>query len=212
MGDGVLAERPQACRRCGSDAPPRSQRTCAERARPKSDRRIAFRIGINIGDIIIEDDDIFGDGVNVAARLERLAEPGGICVGAQRLQPGVDQGHLRLRVDGRARRSKNIPEPVIAYRSDGTDGPIRDLVWNSARNLRSRRLAGVSRRGRPRSGSGGMGVAFWLQPVAALRGTLRAPRVARPLPERTINRVLPFGKIFSDPRARVLRRRHHRGL
>ena len=47
------------------------------------ERRIAFRIGINLGDIIIEDDDIFGDGVNVAARLEGLAEPGGICVTAR---------------------------------------------------------------------------------------------------------------------------------
>ena len=44
------------------------------------DRRIAFRIGINVGDIILEDGDIYGDGVNVAARLEGLAEPGGICL------------------------------------------------------------------------------------------------------------------------------------
>ena len=46
------------------------------------DQRIVFRIGINLGDIIVEDDDIFGDGVNVAARLEALAEPGGICISA----------------------------------------------------------------------------------------------------------------------------------
>jgi adenylate cyclase len=46
-------------------------------------RRIEFRIGINVGDIVVEDGDIFGDGVNVAARLEGLAEPGGICVSAR---------------------------------------------------------------------------------------------------------------------------------
>src|SRR5215831_13600800 len=45
------------------------------------ERRIRFRIGINLGDVIAEEQDIFGDGVNVAARLEALAEPGGICVG-----------------------------------------------------------------------------------------------------------------------------------
>jgi adenylate cyclase len=53
------------------------------------DRRIRFRIGINLGDIIVEDDDIFGDGVNVAARLEALAEPGGICVS------GTVRDHIR---------------------------------------------------------------------------------------------------------------------
>src|SRR6266581_3207902 len=45
-----------------------------------TDRRIEFRIGINVGDIVVEDGDIFGDGVNIAARLEALAEPGGICI------------------------------------------------------------------------------------------------------------------------------------
>ena len=51
------------------------------------DKRIEFRIGINVGDVVVEDGDIFGDGVNVAARLEGLAEPGGICVSA-RVQEG----------------------------------------------------------------------------------------------------------------------------
>ena len=62
---------------------------CASRCRRRwqakvaddpEDRRIAFRIGINIGDIIIDGDDIFGDGVNVAARLQEIAPPGGICI------------------------------------------------------------------------------------------------------------------------------------
>src|SRR5215470_4643329 len=48
-----------------------------------ADKRIEFRIGINVGDVVVEDGDIFGDGVNVAARLEGLAQPGGICVSAR---------------------------------------------------------------------------------------------------------------------------------
>ena len=57
------------------------QRAVAEHnADIPEDRRIAYRIGINIGDVIIDGDDIYGDGVNIAARLEGLAEPGGICV------------------------------------------------------------------------------------------------------------------------------------
>src|SRR4029077_10845306 len=57
------------------------QRGMAEREpEVPEDRRIRFRIGVNLGDVIAEEHDIFGDGVNVAARLEALAEPGGICV------------------------------------------------------------------------------------------------------------------------------------
>jgi hypothetical protein len=57
------------------------QRAMAERnAEIAEDKRISFRIGVNLGDVIIDDDDIYGDGVNVAARLEALAEPGGLCI------------------------------------------------------------------------------------------------------------------------------------
>ena len=78
-GDGMLVEFASVVDavRCAVEA----QRGMAERnAETPEEKRIEFRIGINVGDIIIDGDDIFGDGVNVASRLEGLAEPGGICV------------------------------------------------------------------------------------------------------------------------------------
>jgi len=79
------------------------------------DNRIEFRIGINVGDIVVEDGDIFGDGVNVAARLEALAEPGGICVAARVQEDAV--GRLDLIFDDIGERQlKNIARPVRAYR------------------------------------------------------------------------------------------------
>ena len=60
-----------------------------------NDKRIEYRIGINVGDVVVEDGDIFGDGVNVAARLEGLAEPGGICVSA-RVQEDVAGSSISL--------------------------------------------------------------------------------------------------------------------
>ncbi len=80
-----------------------------------SEKRIEFRIGINVGDIIIDRGDIWGDGVNVAARLEALAEPGGICVSG-RVQEDV-QGKLRhIFEDAGEHRLKNIARPVRVYR------------------------------------------------------------------------------------------------
>src|SRR5712671_644201 len=78
-GDGVLIEFPSVVDavRCAVEI----QRGMAERAAAApANRRIDLRMGINIGDIIIDDGDIYGDGVNVAARLEAVAEPGSICV------------------------------------------------------------------------------------------------------------------------------------
>jgi adenylate cyclase len=79
------------------------------------DNRIDFRIGINMGDIVVEDGDIFGDGVNVAARLEALAEPGGICVSA-RVQEDAT-GRLDLTFEDMGEQAlKNIARPIRVYR------------------------------------------------------------------------------------------------
>jgi adenylate cyclase len=81
-----------------------------------NERRIDFRIGINLGDIIVDQNDIFGDGVNLAARLETLAEPGGICVS----RVVRDQVRDKLAVsfeDMGEQRVKNIARPVRAYRA-----------------------------------------------------------------------------------------------
>jgi len=80
-----------------------------------SDDRIEFRIGINVGDIVAEDGDIFGDGVNVAARLEALAEPGGICVSARVQEDAA--GKIDLAFEDIGEQSlKNIVRPVRVYR------------------------------------------------------------------------------------------------
>jgi adenylate cyclase len=79
------------------------------------ERRIRFRIGVNLGDVIVEEHDIFGDGVNVAARLEGLAEPGGICVSARVQEDAV--GKLDLAFEDLGEQAlKNIVRPVRAYR------------------------------------------------------------------------------------------------
>ena len=81
-GDGLLVEFASVVDavRCATEV----QRAMADRNfGVLPDDRIEFRIGVNMGDIVVEDGDIFGDGVNVAARLEGLAEPGGVCVSAR---------------------------------------------------------------------------------------------------------------------------------
>jgi len=81
-GDGLLVEFSSVidALRCATEV----QTSMAERnASVPADKRIEFRIGVHQGDVVIEDDDIFGDAVNIAARLEGLAEPGGICVSAR---------------------------------------------------------------------------------------------------------------------------------
>jgi TolB-like protein/Flp pilus assembly protein TadD len=78
------------------------------------DRQIVYRIGINIGDIIVEGDDIYGDGVNVAARLEGLAEPGGICIARNVVNQIKGKLDVSFRDMGE-QKLKNIPEAVRAY-------------------------------------------------------------------------------------------------
>jgi adenylate cyclase len=112
-GDGMLAEFASVvdAMRCAAEI----QRAMIDRdAQLPDERRIRFRIGINLGDVIAEGDDIFGDGVNVAARLEALAEPGGICVS------GTVHDQIRDRLpypfDDLGEQSvKNIARPVRVY-------------------------------------------------------------------------------------------------
>jgi adenylate cyclase len=112
-GDGLLAEFPSVvdATRCAAEI----QRGMIDRdSQMPDERRIRFRIGINLGDVIAEGEDIFGDGVNVAARLEALAEPGGICVS------GTVHDQIRDRLpyplDNLGEQSvKNIARPVLVY-------------------------------------------------------------------------------------------------
>src|SRR5438876_6337123 len=87
-------------------------------------RRIEFRIGINVGDIVVEDGDIFGDGVNVAARLEGLAEPGGICVSARVREDAAGKLDIAFRDMGE-QQLRNIARPVRAYAVGVAASPIR---------------------------------------------------------------------------------------
>ncbi len=113
-GDGLLAEFTSVVNAvaCAVDIQ-RSMR--ARNASVPVDRRIELRIGVNLGDVIVEGDDIFGDGVNVAARLESIAEPGGVCVsGSVREQVG---NRLPLTFeDAGEQQLKNIAQPVQVYR------------------------------------------------------------------------------------------------
>jgi adenylate cyclase len=112
-GDGLLVEFGSVvdALRCATEV----QREMVERnSGIDVTERVEFRIGINVGDVVVEDGDIFGDGVNVAARLEGIAEPGGICVSA-RVQEDV-AGRLDLTFrDLGDQRLKNIARPVRVY-------------------------------------------------------------------------------------------------
>jgi adenylate cyclase len=91
--------------------------------------RIEFRMGLNVGDVVVEDGDIFGDGVNVAARLEGLAEPGGICVSARVQEDAVGKLDLAFEDMGE-RQLKNIARPVRVYRVRGSEiggGPVSSV-------------------------------------------------------------------------------------
>src|SRR6516225_7140353 len=113
-GDGLLVEFSSVidALRCATEV----QTSMAERnASVPADKRIEFRIGVHQGDVVIEDDDIFGDAVNIAARLEGLAEPGGICVSAR--VRGDAAGKLDLAFEDMGPQElKNIARPLRVYR------------------------------------------------------------------------------------------------
>src|SRR5712671_4500587 len=120
-GDGVLLEFPSIV--AAVECAIAMQKLMAERnADVPEDRRMLFRIGINLGDVLIEGDDILGDGVNIAARLEGIAEPGGICISDEAYR------HVQGKVaaefaDAGEQRLKNIARPVRVYQVQVNGAP-----------------------------------------------------------------------------------------
>jgi len=112
-GDGMLAEFPSAQEavRCAIDI----QTSMAERERDSApDDKIIYRVGINLGDIVFDEDDVFGDGVNVAARLQGLSEPGGVCISDIVHQTIADRLNQPFRDMG-SQRVKNISRPIRVW-------------------------------------------------------------------------------------------------
>jgi adenylate cyclase len=195
-GDGLLAEFASVVDavRCAVEI----QDEMAKRnADVPSDRRIEFRVGINVGDIIIDESDIFGDGVNVAARLEALAAPGGICVSRM----ARDQVRDKLAVsfeDLGEQQVKNIARPVRAYRVV-TDAAVRvAAAAPRRRRWMPRRAIAASIAVLVVLAIGA--AAFWLlyppHPAPTAGG---APATPPALPDKPSIAVLPFANLSGDP-------------
>lgn len=129
LGDGVLVEFPSALEavRCAIDI--QTEMSAREAGRDEASR-IRYRIGINLGDVIIDSDDIFGDGVNVAARLQGLAEPGGICISDTVQQIVLDRVGAPFRDLG-GQRVKNISRIVRVWQwvpDAPVEPPVSDIA------------------------------------------------------------------------------------
>ena len=194
MGDGALVEFASVVDavRCAVLI----QRGMAERnAGIPKDRRIAFRIGINLGDIIIDGDDIYGDGVNVAARLEALAEPGGIFV-SRTVRDHV-RDKLPLALDDLGEHQvKNIARPVRVFRVLADAGAVGQaagrakapLPWRFAALLAAVVILAAA----------ALGVALWLRPWDSAIDAVSNTDPVLPLPDKPSIAVLPFANLSDD--------------
>jgi TolB-like protein/class 3 adenylate cyclase/tetratricopeptide (TPR) repeat protein len=181
------------------------QKGIAERegAEPE-ERRIRYRIGINIGDIVLEGGDIFGDGVNVAARLEGLAEPGGVCI-ARNVYNQV-KGKLDLAFEPMGEHMvKNIAEAITVYRV--LPGPGARLPTTPAaitRALRRYWPAGIAAAGVLVLAAAMAGAWYTLwRPASGPTPPVVAEAAAKPalpLPDKPSIAVLPFENLSGDPR------------
>src|SRR6267378_500613 len=112
-GDGLLAEFPSAVNavRCAAEI---QHGMVVRNGDVPDDKRVSFRIGVNLGDIIVEPEDIFGDDVNIASRLEALAEPGGICI-SRAVRDRIGERLPYSFEDIGEQSVKNIAHPVHVY-------------------------------------------------------------------------------------------------
>jgi hypothetical protein len=167
-------------------------------AETPEDKRIIFRVGINLGDVIAEPDDIYGDGVNVAARLEALAEPGGICI--SRMVRDQIRDKLPYYFEDMGEQSvKNIARPVRVY-AWRPEGP--------AALLHPRLPAQLSWRGRAIGGAAAAAAlvtvcgAWWFWPAATVFF-----RTGRPAEQSTPGSTpVPCGMVAPCPPKQIPRR------
>jgi len=192
LGDGLLAEFASVVDavQCAGEV----QKEMAERNIDEArDRRIDFRIGINLGDIIVEGDDIHGEGVNVTARLEGLAEPDGICI----LRAARDQVRNKLGYeleDMGEIEVKNISRPVHAFRIP-RDGAADSLCDNSSVARRWRALAAIFVVAV--IAAGGL---WWWQPWREAVDAARPDHFAHALPDPPSIAIMPFANLSGDPK------------
>jgi adenylate cyclase len=209
-GDGMLVEFPSVVDavRCAVEV----QRAMVDRnAEVPDDKRITFRIGVNLGDIIVDGDDIYGDGVNIAARLEALAEPGGICISR------VVRDQIRDKLpypfeDMGEQNVKNIARPVRADAISATAGASTPLVAAPAQPSPARRRISAQPVVIAVSVVAviGIGVVTWWKWPGGNSSTVpvQAPAVASPQSTPAVAKapalrlsivVLPFENLSKDP-------------
>ena len=162
------------------------------------DRKVQFRIGVNLGEVIVDRDEIYGEGVNIAARLESLAKPGGICISEAARSAAGKKLPLDYEFMGE-QQVKNIAEPVKAYHAQLKPGAVLPTPGVSPKIRRRRQRLSVV----PTVVAllvVGAGVITWLAPWAPTTEPVSEEGTALPLPDKPSIAVLPFTNMSDDPK------------
>ena len=163
-----------------------------------SDRRVAFRMGINLGDIMIEGEDVYGDGVNVAARLEQLAQPGDVCIARNVYNEIKNKTDLAFRPAGEY-KVKNIPEPLMVYRLTADRGALARTLGLGRASAQKWRWAGLAAAAFV---AVVVGTGVWAvgpRQLASLAGLSSSQVHPWKLPAEPSIAVLPFANLTNDP-------------